>query len=528
MKTLSRPINLVFLIYATIVFMVALGAIERVWILPLALLVAIFVLGANLKTSTAWFVRSIPILVAIPFTDYFDSFNLWRVAAGLIFLKWLWQKIQLIPTVRRIMRIDEWQKSPFAFFFLLFIFTSILSLFVASDFFGAVKRVIYLINLSLMGLVIYDLVKRHSDYAKELLKNILISGMVIVLVGIVQLFSAYLVTIYDFMFVWGEQIQRVFYGQDWANTVIESNTWFAYYGSQLSLRLFSTFPDSHSFPVYILLTIPALLAFALYKVFFKEARNFKKSTRVRASPLILLLPLFYFLAILSGTRGIWLAVLGPVIAAPVLWPLLRSTEAKNIFKYGLVLLVMFVFLFPAAYPIFNSSQFQIPKEDSALFAKRLRSILDLDETSNSSRLVIWKKTWHSIVQHPLFGVGIGNYPVVLSQETEYAKAGSSAHNLYLHIAAEIGVIGLLAALAMLWLILQRALAVASSHPDLLIKIYAVSFLIYAIWVLFYNLTDAILFDERAFLIFAVNLAIILGLYRGHLASQTKTRSSRAF
>ena len=170
-------------------------------------------------------------------------------------------------------------------------------------------------------------------------------------------------------------------------------------------------------------------------------------------------------------------------------------------------------LFPVAYPIFNSSQFRIPREDSALFVKRLRSILDLDETSNSSRIYIWKKTLRSIAQHPLFGVGIGNYPVVLSQEIEYAKAGSSAHNLYLHIAAEIGIFGLLAALGMLWIIFKRGLAVASHHPDIFIKIYSIGFLIYATWVLFYNLTDAILFDERAFLIFAVNSAIILGLYK---------------
>ena len=46
-----------------------------------------------------------------------------------------------------------------------------------------------------------------------------------------------------------------------------------------------------------------------------------------------------------------------------------------------------------------------------------------------------------------------------------------------------------------------------------LKIYAAAFLLYSLWVLFYSLTDAILFDERAFLIFAINSAIILGLYK---------------
>lgn len=514
MKTLSKPINLIFLIYATGVFMVAFGAIDRVWILLLAGLVTVFVLGADLETSTAFFVRSTPIFVAIPFIDYFDSFNLWRIASSLIFLKWLWkERFNLKLKSLKISGRSFLKTNSFALSFIVFVGFSIFSLAVASDFFGAVKRVIYIINLSLIGFVIYDLIKKRGELARELLKNILISGLVVAGVAVVQLLSAYGVTIYDFMAVWGEQVQRAFYGADWANTVIASNTWFAYYGSQLSLRLFSTFPDSHSFPVYMLLAIPALLAFSLHQVFRQEARSFKRAIRIRASPLIVLLPVFYLMIILSGTRGIWLAVLSPLVAAPVLGRYLKSIEAKNILKYLLILSTIFVMLFSVAYPVFNSSQFQIPKEDGTLFAKRLRSILDIDETSNSSRIDIWKKTLSSIAKHPLWGVGIGNYPVVLSQETEYAKAGSSAHNLYLHIAAEIGVIGLLAALGMLGLIIKRGLSVASHHPDIFIKIYAVSFLIYAVWVLFYNLTDAILFDERAFLIFVANSALILGLYK---------------
>lgn len=509
MKTLLKPINLIFLIYTTIVFMVAFGALDRFWILPLSALIIIFILRSDLETSTAWFVRAMPVFVAIPFTSYFDSFNLWRIISGLIFLKWLWpEKIWIKIKLQNILNLKQY---PFSFYFGIFLLFSILSLTVASDFFSAIKRVIYVANLSLIGFVIYDLVKKRNNYTKELLKNMLISGLLVALVGIFQLLSAYLVTIYDFMAVWGEQVQLVFYGTDWANTVVQSNTWFAYYGQQLSLRLFSTFPDSHSFPVYLLLTIPALLAFSLYRVFSQEVRDFKKLARIRASMLIVLLPLFYLLIILSGTRGIWLAVLSPLAATPFLWQHFQSVEAKNILKYLLILLAIFMMLFPVAYPLFNSSQFQIPKEDSALFAKRLRSILDLDETSNNSRLVIWEKTWQSIVRHPFLGVGIGNYPVVLSQETEYAKAGSSAHNLYLHIAAEIGLFGLIAVLGMLWIIFKRGLVVASNHPDLFIKVYSVGFLVYATWVLFYNLTDAILFDERAFLIFAANSAIILGL-----------------
>src|SRR3989344_8822966 len=105
MKTLTKPINLIFLIYATVVFLVAFGALDRFWILPLATLIIVFILRSNLETGTAFFVRAIPVFVAIPFTSYFDSFNLWRIASGLIFLKWAWQspvKSDLVGATKRL------------------------------------------------------------------------------------------------------------------------------------------------------------------------------------------------------------------------------------------------------------------------------------------------------------------------------------------------------------------------------------------------------------------------------------------
>ena len=67
--------------------------------------------------------------------------------------------------------------------------------------------------------------------------------------------------------------------------------------------------------------------------------------------------------------------------------------------------------------------------------------VDPFETSNSGRIYIWKQSLESVIASPVFGVAIGNYPVILNQDVSLAKAGSSAHNLFLQIAAEIGLIG---------------------------------------------------------------------------------------
>ncbi|MDO8558839.1 MAG: O-antigen ligase family protein [bacterium] len=539
-KTLRQPINIVFLIQVVVVFLVAFGVWPRVLILPLTALIAIFILRADLETSTAFFIRSVPIFVAIPFTSYFDSFNIWRIASGLIFLKWFYTNqrssgnsfvsaVEQNYVPRGLM--GKIRKYPLASLLILFILFSLLSLLVANDFFAGIKRIIYLINLGFVPLVTYDLVKKNHELAKKFLGNVLISGVIVAGAGLAQLFTAYLMDLYAFLGFWGDTVQLGFYGSQWARIAVEGNTWFAYFGTQLSLRLFSTFTDSHSFPVYLLMTIPALLALALHKVFTQtdqrprgdvhrlsapqqtSSRDFKKLIHIRASWLILLLPVFYLLAILSGTRGIWLAILGSLLALPFLIKKTKQVEGKNILKYLGLLLLPFLILFSVAFPIMGSDQFGLQKGDNQILGRRIRSIIDLEETSNSGRVEIWKKTAESIIHRPLLGVGIGNFPTVLSQHTDLAKAGSSAHNLYLHIAAEIGLIGLLVALGILTIILSRARTVFWQIPDSFLKIYSAAFILYSLWFLFYSLTDAILFDERVFLVFAINSAIILGLYK---------------
>jgi O-antigen ligase len=75
------------------------------------------------------------------------------------------------------------------------------------------------------------------------------------------------------------------------------------------------------------------------------------------------------------------------------------------------------------------------------------------ESGGSGRLEIWKATWNLFLSHPIFGVGFRAHEVVL-------KVASSAHNGYLGLLAEIGVIGfaavLLVTLSGLWKTWRRS------------------------------------------------------------------------
>src|SRR3989344_3999541 len=519
----NMRMNLVFVIQLFTVFLVATGTIERWWIIPLAILVSLYALFANLSSATLYFIRAVPIFVAIPLTAYFDNFNLWRIFSGLVFLRWFFDyRAELIDKLRSALARPKaiFKKYPLLVCFAGFILASILSLIVADLFIG-LKRLIFILNLSLIAPVIFTLIRDQKLSLPLVFKNIIYAGVIVMAVGVIQLISAYLVDFWTFMEYWARMVQYGFYGFEWSGIAYTSNTWFAYLSDQLSLRVFSTLPDSHSFPVVLLFVLPALFAVAVYPILRKLALQsdsvrasnltLKRLYLTRGNLLMVLIPLAYLLLILSGTRGIWLASLAPLLIAPFALRFLNY-ENKNVFKYLISFWLLFFMLFSVAWPIFSSSQFQIDKsEGDELFKRRIRSILDLGETSNLGRILIWKETVRSIGQNPLFGVGIGNFPVILGQGQDASLAGSSAHNLYLHIAAETGLLGLIFALRALLLVLWGGWVVFRDTTEYRSKLYGLAFSLYFLWILAYLMTDAVLFDERAFLMFVINASIIWAL-----------------
>jgi len=397
---------------------------------------------------------------------------------------------------------------------------AIFSVIPAPDKIAAIKRIIYFLNFAILGVVIYDKAS-NKEFTKRLIRNSIIPVAIVAAVGYIQVISTYFIDIYQFMRVWGEGIQCRQFGEQWCNIAVWlGNTWFAYYGEQLSLRVFSLFPDSHSFPQFVLLGIPAILAVVQ-----------KRWLRITS------LSFLFLIIILSGTRGIWAASMGVVLLALgiVLYVKkqvsLKSAiadfrDTKQIKRVAGYLTIFFI-MFPVAFPIFSSPQFLVGKADDEILKARIKSILDFGETSNVQRIEIWKKTLSSIKEKPLLGVGIGNFPVVLGQDIRLAKAGSSAHNLYLNIAAEMGIIAGAVFIWFLWLVFKKNYEILTkpnmnlyydrsinstlknSFKDDFLTIYFAATLLFVPWVLIYSLTDVAILDERALLMFVVTVSIIL-------------------
>ncbi|MEK7154022.1 MAG: O-antigen ligase family protein [Patescibacteria group bacterium] len=515
----SYILNILFVIQLAVVGLVITGVLPRSAVPFLVALLAIYVLSAELEDGVIFFARSIPFFVAIPITTDFDSLNIWRILSGLIFLKWLLRKDTLDPIFKEVALLI---KKPIIFFkehrifslTLLLLILAVASAAQADSFMLAAKRTIYFINLSLIGIVAYDLLKKSDNFTQRLIKNISIPVIIVALVGMAQLASTYFMDIFQFVDFWAGKVELGLFGSAWANIALKANTWFAYYGSQLSLRMFSLFPDSHSFPIFLLLGLPAVLAVSLHKLVGAQ-NSLKTIFFARASLLIAFVPIIFLAAILSGTRGIWVAGLGVLVVVLGIFWIMKKQGAgerqKDIFKYVASYLAIFFLLFGVAYYIFASNQFQVSKGDAAIFGRRVRSVLDISETSNARRIEIWRDSIKSTIKHPLLGVGIGNFPVVVGEDLARAKAGSSAHNLYLNIAAEMGILALILALWFLWLLLKKTFDnFLENRNSKLETIYFASALIFIPWVLIYSLTDVAIFDERAFLLFAITCAVIFG------------------
>lgn len=92
-----------------------------------------------------------------------------------------------------------------------------------------------------------------------------------------------------------------------------------------------------------------------------------------------------------------------------------------------------------------------------------------DVQAQDNRLVVWHAGLRMIEQHPLRGIGLGNFkPMVLNYETDGPKVQTLAHNTYISVAAELGLPGLAIFAGILvsaWLAAGRARKLAANkHP----------------------------------------------------------------
>ena len=81
------------------------------------------------------------------------------------------------------------------------------------------------------------------------------------------------------------------------------------------------------------------------------------------------------------------------------------------------------------------------------------------EATDSIRLQIARDSVHLVAQHPLLGSGLGTFTAVYPQVRSFPTSlfVNAAHNDYVQLAVETGLLGMLCAAAFLFLVFRNAL-----------------------------------------------------------------------
>jgi len=137
--------------------------------------------------------------------------------------------------------------------------------------------------------------------------------------------------------------------------------------------------------------------------------------------------------------------------------------------------------------------------------ERLMSIVNPTDTSATLRIALWESTLAMIADRPLFGIGWGAYQLVYPTYDFFINDPDTiiyhAHNMYLHLAAEIGVPGLLVFLALMIGHARLALATAENAANRWVSGLMLGVLAAVIGLAVGGLTDYILFNPQMAMLF---------------------------
>ena len=161
-----------------------------------------------------------------------------------------------------------------------------------------------------------------------------------------------------------------------------------------------------------------------------------------------LLSVLYTTLMICQSRGIWISISLTIILAIYIIIKFKFYEIFKRNKKWLTLLLITFLVITIIYSIDN------PLNKSAITVpQRAMTTFDEQDPSINTRLLIWRTTLEMIKDKPILGSGIGtfkmnylNYQAEFLKDNPYyvkysGKAGE-AHNEYLQIWAELGIIGL--------------------------------------------------------------------------------------
>ncbi|MGB9735013.1 MAG: O-antigen ligase family protein [bacterium] len=211
------------------------------------------------------------------------------------------------------------------------------------------------------------------------------------------------------------------------------------YASTMGLTNFTT--------DYLVMILPLLIT-----AFFLEQENKYLKYLQYAG---VLLSVIYI--IIARNRAGWLALLFSLLYYFILVNRYRINLHVNKSSKRLILYTIIIALFVVVYVIgFTRIGTQLVQRGESIFNKNY--------PSNAFRLLVWNSTINGIKDNPIIGIGLGNYPINIPLYEVHAlktidwkelRYLDNAHNEYLQITFELGIIGLI---SFLWFLFEIFIA----------------------------------------------------------------------
>jgi O-antigen ligase len=176
---------------------------------------------------------------------------------------------------------------------------------------------------------------------------------------------------------------------------------------------------------------------------------FRTSKRVASRLLILAASFVLFVSlVLSGSRMAWVSIASALVIAAI--AIKRTNWRRGVTNTILVMLLFGVGLYSFAH--------------MNLIPQPMLRYLETRATLNyaiydrmAGRLYIWAVGWEIAKHNPLIGVGLRNFPVVFEQHIPLSLKGQPTlmqprmpHSVYLSVLAEMGLVGLVLFLLIVW------------------------------------------------------------------------------
>jgi O-antigen ligase len=230
--------------------------------------------------------------------------------------------------------------------------------------------------------------------------------------------------------------------------------------------------------------------------FFASVALSSSAARVRAWLALAVVAQFVAL-MLTMTRGAWVGVVAGLVVVCIV---LRSRVLALASALGLAALLVF------------SSLYANDQGRTIAVSELVTSEADRNV---STRLVLWDMSWDMFRDHPLFGVGMGDYSLEAEARLEQRKVRTTvdSHNVFLQVLATRGLVGFLP-FAAFFAVLVRSLwsIAAASERGSLARHYAAGALGATAAILAGALTENNVDDSEVF----IALMFLVGVARSAL------------